>query len=57
MDIIYTQEESQIIKIINRQVSSQLVENSYYTSHTTLTAKQFSFRYNSSSIIIGEHIW
>ena len=39
MDGIYSQGDSQIIKIINGQVGSQLVENNYYTSHATFDRK------------------
>ena len=49
MDGIYSQGDSQIIKIINRQVGSQLVENNYYTSHATFDHKSVQLKINNSS--------
>ena len=46
MDRIYSQGDSRIIKIINRQVGSQLVGNSYYTSHATFDRKSVQLQIN-----------
>jgi len=46
MDRIYSQGDSQIIKIINRQMGSQLVGNSYYTSHATFDHKSVQLQIN-----------
>ena len=45
-DRVYSQGDSQIIKIINRQVGSQLVGNSYYTSHATFDRKSVQLQIN-----------